>query len=261
MTLKMLIFFLVLPKAIMGNTNNTGNSTTNTNNKPAIIIPKFAKNRPRQQMEIVHAQMFTALAMNGLVITLAIIMITLFHIRLKSSIPYLMLQNIFVLDLMTAIVPGLMWSILLALDQLGILFPFMCRALGFLHSFLYNAFLLNIAVISFSQFLLYTGPALYGKIYVNSIVTRIILLAVWAVGGLLSASPLSPVGGWGMYDMFESTCWVKWTPNSDGDLSYNIIVTFMTLGPALAFTILTIVLMIKGIYLLTSCNPSKRSSL
>lgn len=227
----------------MGNNNTSSNNSTSAP-KPAEQSPF----RSPQQADAILSQGFTAAAMNVLIIIMACIMITVFHQRLKSSISYLMLQNIFVLDLFTALTPGIFWTLSLFLDFIGIPIDSLCRSVGFLHTFMYNAFLLNIAVISFSQFLLYAAPVLYNKIFVNDIVTRIILLAVWAVGGLLATAPLNPEGGWGTYDKFGSTCWTKWTTNSDVDLSYNIISVFLTLGPALAFTILAIVLMIRGIY-------------
>ncbi|XP_031550513.1 uncharacterized protein LOC116287944 [Actinia tenebrosa] len=220
-----------------------GNQTsTNTTSAPA----KQAPFRPAQQADAIMIQFYTSVAMNGLIIIIACIMITVFHQRLRSSISYLLLQNIFVLDLFTAITPGFIWALALLTDSLGIIVDFVCRSVGFLHTFMYNAFLLNIAVISFSQFLLHFSPNLHGKIFVNAIVTRIILLAVWAVGGLLATAPLNHKGGWGTYDQFESTCWIKWTTNSDVDLSYNIISVFLTLGPAFGFTILAIVFTKKG---------------
>ncbi|KAK3754631.1 hypothetical protein QZH41_004300 [Actinostola sp. cb2023] len=268
------LVYILAKKAdkIMGNNTSIdltgafggGNRSNNTNSTGESSNGFGFGGRPAQDRDAVDAQAFTALFLQLFIIIFNIMMIIVFQLRLKS-IPYIMIQNIFIIDLLSALLPGAMWSIGVQLDNLPwqMLLTSLCQLQGFLNCFLFSGFLFTIALISGSQLLTLAAPGMYKKLFKETLVTRLFLgLAVWMLSGLLATFPVS--SQWGMYATFGANCWMTWVTANDILLSFNVFTTCLTLGPAVAMvTVLVIVLMARHIITNNTILslPSSQSSL
>lgn len=147
-------------------TNSTNNSIALIKKKPKVeFIPPF---RGPQTLQAIEGQIVFLIFLVVAALTINIIMTILLQKRFKS-LPYIMLQNIVVVDMLTALMNGPLFLIGVILDQYGIIFQNICNIQGFFHSSLCAVFLNTVSMVAISRCLAILKPSLYHKIFVNKV--------------------------------------------------------------------------------------------
>ncbi|KAK3716744.1 hypothetical protein QZH41_018233, partial [Actinostola sp. cb2023] len=215
--------------------NNSTNSTNVSMNgggggggRGPFILP----HRSKQTMAAINAQIGFLLYLIVIGLTINTLVTTLLLKKFKT-LPYIMLQNIVVVDLLTPILNGPLFFIGLLLDQHGIALPNLCNVQGFFHAALSTVFLNTVTMIAVSRCLAILKPELYHKIFVNKIVIRLLSVGLWSASALICVPPLN-YKGWGGYRKLVGTCWLAWIPDNKDFMAYNFLVTFFSLGAAVA---------------------------
>ena len=218
--------------------NRTANYTFPTT-KTKLIIAPGVKLRPGLTYEDIMMNVHSALGIHAAVFLINLLILICTGIRLKS-IPHMFIQNIVVVDFLSACVTLAPWLVGITFDSYGIVLGSLCRMQGFFHNTLCSVFLGTVAAIGFSSFVKVVSPKIHSAFFVNRHVARLVLFTIWFGAGFLAAPPLNQKT-WGEYDKMEGTCWMVWREGSDASLSYAAFHTVLTLGPALIFTILALV--------------------
>ncbi|KXJ18968.1 probable G-protein coupled receptor 101 [Exaiptasia diaphana] len=225
----------------MGNVTVTPRNTTNSTNYSIPVIrkkgPSIPPFRGPQTLQAVQTQAAFLLFLVAAAVAINIIMIILLQKRFKS-LPYIMLQNIAIVDMLTVVMAGPLFLVGVLLDQFGLILQTICNVQGFFLSSLCAVFLNTVSLVAISRCLAVLKPSLYHKIFVNKIIIRLLLLGIWSSSALLSTPPMNYKEGWGAYRRLESTCWLAWLPDQKSAMAYNVIVTMVTLGVAITFSAL-----------------------
>ena len=220
------------------NFSNTTNGTRGYT--PTTPVPLF---RGPQELNAVWAQLQALACVSSLSFLVNLFMVIFTSVRLKA-VPYMLIQNFMVIDIVSALVTAGPWAAGVWLDFYGLgLLSFLCRIQGFFHNTLATVFLGTVAAIALSRLLCVTSPSAYAVFFVNKPVVRLLLFTIWFGAGFLASPPLNP-DTWGAYGKFEGTCWLSWEEGNLAAVSYSAFHTLITLGPALVFTVLAIVFIV-----------------
>lgn len=200
--------------------------------------------RPKQEWSDVYIQSSTAALLQLFIILLNILMNVVFHQCFLKTIPHLIFQNIMIVDLLAALLPGTVWSVTVALNNIPwqTFLGWLCDLQGFMNSALYFTFLLTIALVSFNQVIAISAPSAYNRLLNRQYIARSCLVGVWVLSSLFAAFPI--FSEWGSYGPYDSNCWMAWATGSDVILSFNIFTVVLTIGPAYLLTTVAVVLVL-----------------
>lgn len=151
--------------------NNSTNSTNFTNTgggKGGGKSPSFPPFRNRQELFAINVQVGALLFIIVAALAINIMMIILLQKKFKT-LPYVMLQNIVIVDLVKPLLNGPLLFIGLMLDQYGIALKSLCNVQGFFHAALGAVFLNTVSVVAISRCLAILRPELYHKIFANKV--------------------------------------------------------------------------------------------
>jgi hypothetical protein len=150
-------------------TNNTNNGGGNGGQSPQILdpVPRF---RQGQEINAITVQFSFALLLLVGAITINIMMAVLLQKKFKT-IPYMMLLNVVVVDIVTPLLNGPMFVLGIILDHLGIIIQNFCNVQGFFHAAFSTVFLNTVSLIAVSRCLAVLRPDLYHKIFANKVRT------------------------------------------------------------------------------------------
>ena len=223
--------------------NGSENDTTNyTSVRPTTEewIPPF---RLAQSREATTAQLESMACISALTFAINLFMVSFTSLKLKA-VPYMFIQNFMVVDMVNALVTSGPWAVGILLDFFGLaILGFLCRIQGFFLNTLASVFLGNVSVIAISRFLYVVSPSAYSMFFVEKPLVRLLLFTIWFGAGFLASPPLNK-GTWGAYDKLEAACWMSWKGGDTSALSYSAFHTVVTLGPAVLFTVMAIVVIV-----------------
>ncbi|XP_032230512.2 parapinopsin [Nematostella vectensis] len=212
---------------------NSTNTTSSPRGPTPQSIPMFRQGQPR---DAIYAELSSVAVLSFFVILLNTMLIVVIQRKLKS-IPYLMIQNIAVADLMISLLNGPTLCFGVLLDPFGLAFQSVCNIQGFLHNWFCLVFLCTVSLIAVTRAMLVRYPELYAKLFQNKLVFRLLMVGLWAVSGLLATPPIN-TGILGSYKRMEATCWLAWEPDKIADMVYNVLIGLLPLVGALTFVVL-----------------------